>query len=507
LGEEKTTRERPRKRPGTKKTQKKLAKFQKNSKKVVGLMRTYFGGEFSEAAIRSNFVLVYELLDEVADHGWPQVRKSEGEIRSSCSFSSPPGFGGRKRRKRRRKKTHSFSFLRLLCLSLLPRRQQVTDANSLKALVFQKGFVTSAARIKREAAAAAATLQVTGAVGWRRDGLKYKRNEVFLDVTEKVSALVGVGGTVLRADVRLKVFSWFSRKGEVFRHPTEEKTHSSEKQKKTKKNRQVNGVVTMKAFLSGMPDVKLGLNDAVEDVTFHQCVNLGRYDAERVASFVPPDGEEGRRRCLSFCFFFFFLAGKIKNRNSRSRNFQKKKKKKTSGEFELMRYRCADAVALPFRLLPVVTEVGRTRLEVSLRLKATFDARLFATGVSVALPLPPTAAALDAVCSHGKAKYDPKKGALVWKIKRLAGGSEAALSGVVTCVATTRGGLSDAASGNAASGGSSSSRPPASLSFSVPMFSASGLRVQYLKVWEKSNYKVDKWVRKLCVSGDFSVRV
>ena len=69
----------------------------------------------------------------------------------------------------------------------------------------------------------------------------------------------------------------------------------------------------MKAFLSGMPDVKLGLNDAVEDVTFHQCVNLGRYDAERVASFVPPDGEEGRRRFLSLCFFFFFLARKIKN--------------------------------------------------------------------------------------------------------------------------------------------------------------------------------------------------
>ena len=179
-----------------------------------------------------------------------------------------------------------------------------------------------------------------------------------------------------------------------------------------------------------------------------------------------------------------------------------------------MRDRCADAVALPFRLLPVVTEVGRTRLEVSLRLKATFDARLFATGVAVALPLPPTAAALDSVCSHGKAKYDPKKGALVWKIRRLAGGSEAALSGVVTCVATTRGGGGGGAASSASSsgaagaaGGSSSSRPPASLSFSVPMFSASGLRVQYLKVWERSNYKVDKWVRKLCVSGDFSVRV
>jgi hypothetical protein len=41
----------------------------------------------------------------------------------------------------------------------------------------------------------------------------------------------------------------------------------------------------------------------------------------------------------------------------------------------------------------------------------------------------------------------------------------------------------------------------------VPMHSASGVRVQYLKVWEKSSYKVDKWVRKLCKSGDFQIRI
>ena len=417
-----------------------------------------------------------------------------------------------------------FSLHPLLPL-FFPKQQQVTDANALKALVFQKGFITSAARVKREAAAAAATLQVTGAVGWRRDGLKYKRNEVFLDVTEKVSALVGVGGTVLRADVR-KLFSLGGgrrkreREGVSKKRKKGKNSLSNEKfqqQKIIKNSKQVNGVVTMKAFLSGMPDVKLGLNDAVEDVTFHQCVNLGRYDAERVASFVPPDGKSFSFFLSTFFFVIVFFSIEIE-RKKNSLIFSKLQtpppppKKKNKGEFELMRYRCADAVALPFRLLPVVTEVGRTRLEVSLRLKATFDARLFATGVAVALPLPPTAAALDAVCSHGKAKYDPKKGALVWKIRRLAGGSEAALSGVVTCVATTRGGAGGASSSNsnstaAAAGGSSSSRPPASLSFSVPMFSASGLRVQYLKVWEKSNYKVDKWVRKLCVSGDFSVRV
>lgn len=30
------------------------------------------------------------------------------------------------------------------------------------------------------------TVQVTGAVGWRREGIKYKKNEVFLDVIEQV---------------------------------------------------------------------------------------------------------------------------------------------------------------------------------------------------------------------------------------------------------------------------------------------------------------------------------
>lgn len=33
-----------------------------------------------------------------------------------------------------------------------------------------------------------------------------------------------------------------------------------------------------------MPDLKLGLNDKLEDnsITFHPCVNLGRFSTERV---------------------------------------------------------------------------------------------------------------------------------------------------------------------------------------------------------------------------------
>lgn len=41
------------------------------------------------------------------------------------------------------------------------------------------------------------------------------------------------------------------------------------------------------------------------------------------------------------------------------------------------------------------------------------------------------------------------------------------------------------------------------------MFSASGMRVAYLKVMERrlgADYKVDKWVRKVTRSGDYLVR-
>jgi AP-2 complex subunit mu-1 len=40
---------------------------------LVTLCKSYFNGEFSEEQIRKNFPLIYELLDEVMDFGYPQI--------------------------------------------------------------------------------------------------------------------------------------------------------------------------------------------------------------------------------------------------------------------------------------------------------------------------------------------------------------------------------------------------------------------------------------------------
>ena len=82
--------------------------------------------------------------------------------------------------------------------------------------------------------------QVTGAVGWRKDNIKYKKNEVYLDIVEEVNLVMSSKGQILRSDV--------------------------------------NGKIVMKVFLSGMPDVKLGLNEKL-DVRPQPYSDLGQQHA------------------------------------------------------------------------------------------------------------------------------------------------------------------------------------------------------------------------------------
>lgn len=43
--------------------------------KLVDLFRSYFEGPLNEGSVKRNFTLIYELLDEAMDFGFPQVRK------------------------------------------------------------------------------------------------------------------------------------------------------------------------------------------------------------------------------------------------------------------------------------------------------------------------------------------------------------------------------------------------------------------------------------------------
>lgn len=62
----------------------------------------------------------------------------------------------------------------------------------MKTFITQQG-IKSATKEEQ----AQITSQVTGQIGWRREGIKYRRNELFLDVLEYVNLLMSPQGKFL----------------------------------------------------------------------------------------------------------------------------------------------------------------------------------------------------------------------------------------------------------------------------------------------------------------------
>lgn len=280
----------------------------------------------------------------------------------------------------------------------------------LKTFITQQG-IKSATKEEQ----AQITSQVTGQIGWRREGIKYRRNELFLDVLEYVNLLMSPQGQVLSAHVA--------------------------------------GKVVMKSFLSGMPECKFGINDkivmeakggrggisgnaeaetsrsgkpvvVIDDCQFHQCVKLSKFETEHSISFIPPDGE-----------------------------------------FELMRYRTTKDISLPFRVIPLVREVGRTKMEVKVVLKSNFKPSLLGQKIEVKIPTPLNTSGVQLICLKGKAKYKASENAIVWKIKRMAGMKETQLSAEIELLETDT--------------KKKWTRPPISMNFEVP-FAPSGFKVRLL---------------------------
>ena len=360
-----------------------LFQFLKNLAAIFG---AYFDDTqlklpWDQAAIQENFTLVYELLDEVMDYGYPQNSSVE---------------------------------------------------------ILQMYINTGEMKAKFEANQEALMPELTGAVDWRAKDIVHKKNEVFLDIQESIDLLMSASGTILRNEVV--------------------------------------GVVQMKAMLSGMPECKFGLNDKISmeshaqgsatagkkhsvelvDCTFHRCVRLGKFDADRSITFVPPDGK-----------------------------------------FDLMQYRISNNIKLPFKILPVIEEGEQNGVKVvniTIKIRAMYPHGLLANKVVIKVPVPPTTSRVKPLYSiYGSYSYKPEENAVVWKLKKFPGEAEF----VLTCCAQLMPSISN----------KKWARPPISASFDVPMFTASGLKVRFLKIFERSGYKPVKWVRYLTKAGNYEQRI
>jgi len=180
------------------------------------------------------------------------------------------------------------------------------------------------------------TTAATGATPWRPPNVSYSKNQLWVNVTEKVNAIFSTEGTLLKSDVE--------------------------------------GIVQIKCELTGMPTCELAINDKLRiegktnsfemqdlapvekksgktkqqkesitfaDMNFHQCVRLQQFESDRVVSFVPPDGE-----------------------------------------FVLMKYRTPD-VSPPFKISVFIKEVNQNRLGFNIHVVSLYDSAIVGSNVTV----------------------------------------------------------------------------------------------------------------------------
>lgn len=339
--------------------------------KLTGVFKDYFG-ELEEESIRDNFVVVYELLDETMDFGYPQS-----------------------------------------CESKILREVITQESNKLESVPRPP-------------------IALTNAVSWRSEGIKHRKNEIFLDVVEKLNLLVASNGQVLHSEIM--------------------------------------GSIHMKSFLSGMPELKLGLNDKLmfeatgrsatriksvelEDMKFHQCVRLARFENDRTISFIPPDGE-----------------------------------------FELMSYRLNTQVKPLIWVEAVVEPHSHSRIEYMVKAKSQFKTRSIANNVEIIIPVPSDVDSPSFKASVGTVIYYPDRNAVIWSIKQFNGAKEYLMRAHFGLPSISADEKNDW-------------KAPIEVKFEIPYFTVSGLQVRYLKIIEKSGYQALPWVRYITMNGNYQLRM
>lgn len=343
--------------------------------KLVEVMKEYFG-ELEEESIKDNFVIIYELLDETMDFGYPQI----------------------------------------------------TETAILKEYITTESNVLRRELVRPPQA-------VTNQVSWRSEGIVHKKNEVYLDVIERLNLMVLPNGTVVNSEIM--------------------------------------GTVRVRSFLSGMPTLRLGLNDKLmfeatgrrpvrgkavelEDVKFHQCVRLADFEEDRTISFIPPDGE-----------------------------------------FILMTYRLNIPVKPLLWVETVVEKHGRSRVEYMVKAQSHYKDKTPANDVDIFIPVPPDVDTPAFKATIGRVSYVPDLDAIKWSIKQFYGQREFLMRAHfgLPSIESEEGDLEAAW------------KKPILVRFEIPYFTVSGLQVRYLKVTERSGYQAMPWVRYITQNGDYQIRM
>lgn len=302
--------------------------------RIARVIKDYLG-VLNEDSLRKNFVLVYELLDEVIDFGYVQTTSTE--VLKLYVFNEP----------------------------------LVVDDTRMPPLGPASIFMQGSKRMPGTA--------ITKSVVANEPGGR-KREEIFVDVIEKISLTFSSSGYILTSEI--------------------------------------DGTIQMKSYLTGNPEIRVALNDdlslgqggrsihdysssygggslMLDDCNFHESVRLDSFDIDRTLTLIPPDGE-----------------------------------------FSVMNYRITREFKPPFRINALVEEAGPLRAEVIIKVRAEFPSSVSANIILVQMPLPAYTTRVSFELEPGTVgnttDFKEANKRLEWGLKKIVGGSEHTLRAKLT---------------------------------------------------------------------------
>lgn len=364
----------------------------------------YFG-ELNEHAIKDNFVTVYELLDQILDSGFPLT----------------------------------------------------VEPNTLKELIvppsmINRVFDSFAPDTIKMSTAVAPTLGPSH-IPWRRSGVKYAHNEIFIDVIETLHAT-------------------FSAARNQLSHLL------------------VSGVVKVNCKLSGTPNVSMHLrcNAPFDDVAFHQCVRSSTFRDTSTVSYIPPDG------------LFTLLEYKIRETNGVSLPVE------VQARIDLDRENSTGSVSItlvprfhpqaPVQSAPTTAAQAGTLMLAHVMSAAGGKAiglggeqEHIMDSVVVRIPFGVGVSGASLSANYGTVQFESTTGMCIWNAGAVPKGKTPSLVGQISLVEGAR-----------------VPKPQVLVAFRIPSFAASGASVDSLELVPGEKYQYYKGLRCITKAGVYEVR-
>jgi len=197
-------------------------------------------GILSEEAVRKNFVLIYELLDEVLDFGYPQLTSTE--LLKPFVFNEPV----------------------VLDEAGEPTEEKKPSRFSLPSLELPGKLSNFGGMMGGPVVQAASATNKPIHLNTQEE--RKGTNEIYVDLIERLTVLFSPTGNILRAEI--------------------------------------DGYIRMTSYLQGSPELRLGLNQdlaiggsktygavRLDDIHFHESAKVESFESDQTVVLRPPDGE------------------------------------------------------------------------------------------------------------------------------------------------------------------------------------------------------------------------